>query len=163
MTHRFYPGREDGNIVDATVVGYLDFEPATRRVRRLRLVTDRASYGQGRWTSPSVRSRDCGRWRLSLSTHRPSGTAMGSGDGMGIHVVMEPLDPAIAQDEDHRPFGLDSLAGRLDSLALMAEDHDLFALGEILLRLEDLELGRLTERLEELRHLVTPAMSASVG
>ena len=47
MTHRFYPCREDGNIVDATVVGYLDFEPATRRVRRLRLVTDRASYGRG--------------------------------------------------------------------------------------------------------------------
>jgi hypothetical protein len=47
MTHRFYPGREDGNIVDAKVVGYLDFEPATRRVRRLRLVTDRASYGTG--------------------------------------------------------------------------------------------------------------------
>jgi hypothetical protein len=47
MTHPFYPGRRDGNIVDATVVGYLDFEPATRRLRRLRLVTGRASYGTG--------------------------------------------------------------------------------------------------------------------
>jgi hypothetical protein len=47
MSHRFYPGREDGNMVDATVVGYLDFEPATRRVRRLRLVTDEATYGTG--------------------------------------------------------------------------------------------------------------------
>jgi hypothetical protein len=47
MTHRFYPGREDGNVVDASVVGYLDFEAATRRVRRLRLVTDGASYGTG--------------------------------------------------------------------------------------------------------------------
>jgi hypothetical protein len=47
MTHRFYPGREDGNIVDATVLGYLEFEPAARRVRRLRLVTERASYGKG--------------------------------------------------------------------------------------------------------------------
>jgi hypothetical protein len=47
MTHRFYPGRKDSNIVDATVVGYLDFEPATRRVHRLRLVTDRATYGTG--------------------------------------------------------------------------------------------------------------------
>jgi hypothetical protein len=47
MTHRFYPGREDGNLVDATVVGYVDFEPVTRRVRRLRLVTERASYGTG--------------------------------------------------------------------------------------------------------------------
>jgi hypothetical protein len=47
MTHRFYPGREDRNMVDATVVGYIDFEPATSRVIRLRLVTDGASYGKG--------------------------------------------------------------------------------------------------------------------
>jgi hypothetical protein len=47
MTHRFYPRREDGHVVDAPVVGYLDFEPATRRVRRLRLVTDGACYGSG--------------------------------------------------------------------------------------------------------------------
>jgi hypothetical protein len=47
MSHRFYPRREDGNMVDATVVGYLDFEPATRRVRRLRLATDEATYGKG--------------------------------------------------------------------------------------------------------------------
>jgi hypothetical protein len=47
MSHRFYPGRDDGNMVDAAVVGYLDFEPATRRVLRLRLVTDGASYGKG--------------------------------------------------------------------------------------------------------------------
>jgi hypothetical protein len=47
MTHRFYPHREDGNIVGATVVGYLDFEPPLRRVRRLRLVTERATCGKG--------------------------------------------------------------------------------------------------------------------
>jgi hypothetical protein len=47
MTHRFYPGREDGNMVDAPIVGYLDFDPATRQVIRLRLVTDGASYGRG--------------------------------------------------------------------------------------------------------------------
>jgi hypothetical protein len=47
MTHRFYPRREDGNVVDAPVVGYLDFEPAAQRVHRLRLVTDGASYGTG--------------------------------------------------------------------------------------------------------------------
>jgi hypothetical protein len=34
-------------MVDAPVVGYVDFEPATRRVIRLRLVTDGASYGKG--------------------------------------------------------------------------------------------------------------------
>jgi hypothetical protein len=47
MTHQFYPGRKDGNIVDAHAVGYVDFDPATRRVERLRLLTDRASYGTG--------------------------------------------------------------------------------------------------------------------
>ncbi len=47
MSHRFYPGREDGNMVDATLVGYLEFDPATRRVRRLRLVTREATYGRG--------------------------------------------------------------------------------------------------------------------
>jgi hypothetical protein len=47
MTHCFYPGREDDNMVDAPVVGYLDFEPATRRVLRLRLVTEGATYGKG--------------------------------------------------------------------------------------------------------------------
>ena len=47
MSHRFYPGREDGNIVDAKVIGYVELEPAMRRVRRLRLVTAGASYGTG--------------------------------------------------------------------------------------------------------------------
>jgi hypothetical protein len=48
MTHPFYPGRPDANSVEATVVGYLDFEPATRRVMRLRLLTDHATYGTGK-------------------------------------------------------------------------------------------------------------------
>jgi hypothetical protein len=47
MTHPFYPGRPDGNTVDASVIGYADFDAATRRIRRLRLVTDRATYGTG--------------------------------------------------------------------------------------------------------------------
>jgi hypothetical protein len=47
MTHRFYPGREDGNVVRANVVGWLEFEPATGRVRRLLLATDGATYGKG--------------------------------------------------------------------------------------------------------------------
>ena len=47
MTHRFYPGREDDNVVKAEVVGILEFEPATGHVRRFLLVTDEASYGKG--------------------------------------------------------------------------------------------------------------------
>jgi hypothetical protein len=43
MEHWFYH-KADGNRVNATLVGYLDFDPATRRVRSLRLVTDQATY-----------------------------------------------------------------------------------------------------------------------
>jgi hypothetical protein len=47
MTHRFYPGKKDDNMVEATAVGYFEFEPALHHVRRFRLVTDRATYGNG--------------------------------------------------------------------------------------------------------------------
>jgi hypothetical protein len=43
MSHSFYH-KEDGNFVEASVVGYLDYERATRQVRSLRLVTDEALY-----------------------------------------------------------------------------------------------------------------------
>jgi hypothetical protein len=46
MRHHFYPGREDDNSVDATFVGYVDFDPAGRRIQTLRLVTDRATYAR---------------------------------------------------------------------------------------------------------------------
>ncbi len=44
MKHNFYPGRKDDNRVEATFVGYLDFDPAARRVRTLRLATERGTY-----------------------------------------------------------------------------------------------------------------------
>jgi hypothetical protein len=47
MSHRFYPGREDSNVVRAKVIGSLEFEPATGIVRRFLLVTDGATYGKG--------------------------------------------------------------------------------------------------------------------
>ncbi len=47
MHHRFYPGREDSNIVRAEIIGNVEFEPATGVVRRLLLVTDGATYGKG--------------------------------------------------------------------------------------------------------------------
>src|SRR2546429_1126636 len=46
MQHSFYH-REDGKVVEATVVGFMDFELPTRRIRSLQLVTDKASYGGG--------------------------------------------------------------------------------------------------------------------
>ncbi len=47
MSHRFYPGREDSNLVRAKVIGSLEFEPVTGIVHRFLLVTDGASYGKG--------------------------------------------------------------------------------------------------------------------
>jgi hypothetical protein len=43
MSHSFYH-KEDGNFVEASIVGYLEFQQMTRRVRSLRLVTDEALY-----------------------------------------------------------------------------------------------------------------------
>jgi len=45
MKHTFYPRRDDENVVEATFVGYLDFEQDKPRIHTLRLVTDKATYG----------------------------------------------------------------------------------------------------------------------
>jgi len=51
LKHAFYPGRDDGRVVDATAVGYMDLEPARAggggKVRKLRLATQKATYGPG--------------------------------------------------------------------------------------------------------------------
>ena len=46
MKHSFYPGREDNMTVNATLVGYVDFDADTRAVRTLRLTTRDAKYGK---------------------------------------------------------------------------------------------------------------------
>jgi hypothetical protein len=46
MKHTFYH-REDGNTVVAAFTGYLDCEPATGKVRAVRLATTEAAYGGG--------------------------------------------------------------------------------------------------------------------
>ena len=46
MQHDFYH-KPDGKVVDTALVGYFDFEPESRRIRRFRLVTDNATYGGG--------------------------------------------------------------------------------------------------------------------
>ena len=46
MQHSFYH-TEDGKVVEATVVGFLDFEPSSRTLYSLKLVTDKATYGGG--------------------------------------------------------------------------------------------------------------------
>jgi hypothetical protein len=46
MKHPFYH-RDDDRFVDATVVGYVDFRPAGRRVVTLKLATEKATYGPG--------------------------------------------------------------------------------------------------------------------
>ncbi|MCI0642591.1 MAG: hypothetical protein L0Y72_02765 [Gemmataceae bacterium] len=45
MEHWFYH-KADGNTVDTRLVGYLDFEPASLRVRTLRLITEDATYNR---------------------------------------------------------------------------------------------------------------------
>jgi hypothetical protein len=45
MKHTFYPRREDKNMVEATLLGYVEFQQDGSRIRALRLVTDTATYG----------------------------------------------------------------------------------------------------------------------
>jgi len=45
MKHPFYH-KEDANVVDASILGYLDYEPETRKILSFRLVTEKATYGQ---------------------------------------------------------------------------------------------------------------------
>ena len=44
MKHQFYPGRDDSNFVDATVIGYLDYESGKAGIRSFEMVTDKATY-----------------------------------------------------------------------------------------------------------------------
>jgi hypothetical protein len=46
MKHPFYH-KEDDKVVEASLAGYIDFDPAGQRLRALRLVTERATYGGG--------------------------------------------------------------------------------------------------------------------
>lgn len=47
MQHYFAKDADD-NVVRASIVGTIDFEPATLRIRSVRLVTDQATYGGAR-------------------------------------------------------------------------------------------------------------------
>jgi hypothetical protein len=46
LKHTFYPNRDDDNIATATVVGYLDADPAGTKPPALRLVTEEGQYGR---------------------------------------------------------------------------------------------------------------------
>jgi hypothetical protein len=48
MRHDFYH-KPDGKVVETGLLGYVEFEPATGAVRSLRLVTDGATYGGGKF------------------------------------------------------------------------------------------------------------------
>lgn len=50
LKHSFYPGRDDDLHAEATVVGYLDVDPARQQVLTLRLVTAQATYGKRQFT-----------------------------------------------------------------------------------------------------------------
>src|SRR5262249_27924480 len=48
MRHDFYH-KSDGNAVETGLLGYLEFEPASGKIRSFRLVTDGATYGGGKF------------------------------------------------------------------------------------------------------------------
>jgi hypothetical protein len=48
MRHDFYH-KPDGKTVETNLVGYLEFEPASSKIRFFRLVTDGAKYGGGKF------------------------------------------------------------------------------------------------------------------
>ena len=48
MRHDFYH-KPDGKVVETNLLGYVEFEPPTGAVRSLRLVTDGATYGGGKF------------------------------------------------------------------------------------------------------------------
>jgi hypothetical protein len=54
MAHSFYH-KDDGRVVEATVIGYMDFNPLEKRVTSIQLVTDQATYGGGKF-AVAVRS-----------------------------------------------------------------------------------------------------------
>jgi hypothetical protein len=44
MKHSFYPGRDTEQFVDATILGYIDFERASHKIRAVRIATNPAQY-----------------------------------------------------------------------------------------------------------------------
>lgn len=54
MAHSFYH-KEDGKFVEAEVLGFVDFESDTHRIRAIRLVTEKATYNGGQF-AVAVRS-----------------------------------------------------------------------------------------------------------
>ncbi|OAI46643.1 hypothetical protein AYO44_11040 [Planctomycetaceae bacterium SCGC AG-212-F19] len=46
MKHRFDPEKDDNRFVNATLLGYLDFEPARSRICSFRLITTEGTYGK---------------------------------------------------------------------------------------------------------------------
>jgi hypothetical protein len=52
MKHPFYPGRDDDNFVNATIVGLMEFDPAKPQIHSLQVVTDEATYGAGNRLQP---------------------------------------------------------------------------------------------------------------
>lgn len=45
MKHPFYPGRDDNNFVNATIIGLIEFDPVKPHIHSLQIATDGATYG----------------------------------------------------------------------------------------------------------------------
>lgn len=46
IKHTFYPDRDDDNVAEVAVAGYLEIDPQAKRVRKLRLLSETARYGR---------------------------------------------------------------------------------------------------------------------
>ncbi len=46
MKHNFYPGREDNNFVEASLIGYIEFNTVASKIISLKLVTEKATYAK---------------------------------------------------------------------------------------------------------------------
>lgn len=55
MVHSFYLGQDSGELIEAKLLGFMDFSPAERRIQRLRLVTEKATYND-EWFDAALRS-----------------------------------------------------------------------------------------------------------
>jgi hypothetical protein len=53
MEHSFYH-QDDGKMVEAAIIGFADFDPAKQIIRKLQLITDRATYGGGTFSAAAT-------------------------------------------------------------------------------------------------------------
>jgi hypothetical protein len=101
MRHDFYPGRDDGRVVDAVLAGYMDVDPRLRKVLVLRIVTERATYGPGTLdvAARSVDPAAGARARMGTRASRERVSDVEEVEALEVHVVrVERPQVVLAED-----------------------------------------------------------------